>query len=238
MVIMSSLWRSKNKSKMKKLALLFAMTIVTSVMSFAQLAEGHISYDIEMSSDDPEMAMAITMFSGSSMDLYFANDVARTELDFGSMMSISTIINTKTDEALLMMGGMMGNKAVLTDSKEMGVDETEEPKLTWSFTKETKTIMGYKCKKAIGTDEEGEDVIYWYTEKIKPANTDKNSPIAQLPGLALEYEIDREGMIMTFTATKVKTSLDAATKLSKFKMEIPEGYEEMTYEEFSSFGGM
>ena len=222
---------------MKKTILFCVMTVLTATMSFAQLEEGHIKYDIEMSSDDPEIAGMAAMFNGSSMNLYFSKDIARTEIDFGSMMSISTVVDTKTDEVLLLMGGMMGNKAVLTSSTEMGADEDKDVEMTWTFTKETKKILDYKCKKAIGTDADGEEVIYWYTEKIKPASTDDNSPLAQLPGLALEYNVDREGMIMTFTASKVKTSLDSETKSSKFSMVIPEGYTEMTYEEFSAFGG-
>lgn len=222
---------------MKKLVLIFVMTIVSVTMSFAQLEEGHIAYDIEMSSDDPDIASMTSMFNGSSMNLYFSGDLARTELDFGSIMSISTIVNSGTDEILLLMGGMMGEKAVLTTSDEMGANEdVEELNITWSFTKETKMILDYKCKKAIGTDDDGEEIIYWYTEKIKSINPDKNSAVAQLPGMALEYEIDREGMIMTFTASKVKTSLDEATKATKFTFDIPEGYTEMTYDEFSGMG--
>ena len=212
------------------------MTIVSVTMSFAQLEEGHISYSIEMSSDDPEIAGMAALFSGSSMNLYFTDEMARTEIDFGAMMSVSTVVNSETDEVLLLMGGMMGNKAVLTNSEEMGSDNEDELEITWTYPKETKKILDYKCKKAIGTDADGEEVVYWYTEKIKAANTDENSPVAQLPGLALEYEVDREGMTMTFTASKVETSLDDATKESKFTMEIPEGYTEMTYDEFSNFG--
>ncbi len=221
---------------MKKLVLLFALTIGTSIMSFAQLEEGHIEYSIEMSSDDPEVAGMAAMFNGSTMNLYFSDDLARTELDFGSMMSISTVINSESEEVLIMMGGMMGNKAVLTNSDEIAGDDDEELEMTWTFTKETKKILNYKCKKAIGTDADGEEIVYWYTEKIKPVNTDDNSALAQLPGLALEYEVDREGMTMTFTASVVKTSLDSATKTSKFSFEIPEGYTEMTYDEFTSMG--
>ena len=223
---------------MKKLVLLFAMTIVTSVMSFAQLAEGQISYDIEMSSDDPDMAMAVTMFSGSSMDLYFANDLARTDLDFGAMMSMTTVVNNATDEIMILMGGMMGDKAVLTNAEEMDLDEDDTPEMTVTLVKGKKEILGYNCKKAIVSDEDGNEMEYWYTEEISTITTDKKSAIAKLPGLPLEYTVDRNGMMMSFTATSVKTSLDASTIAKKLTMEIPEGYEEMTYEEFSSFGGM
>lgn len=222
---------------MKKHLLLVAMTIVTSVMSFAQLEEGHINYDIEMSSEDPDMAMAVMMFSGSTMDLYFANDMARTDLSFGSLMSMTTVMNSATEEVLILMGGMMGEKAVLTNSEEMELDEEEVEDPTVTLTKEKKEILGYKCKKAIITDADGNEMDYWYTEEIKTISTDSKSTISKLPGLALEYSVDREGMMMSFTAKKVKTSLDDATKESKLSMEIPDGYEEMTYEEFTSMGG-
>ncbi|MDG1427593.1 MAG: hypothetical protein P8P87_01815 [Crocinitomicaceae bacterium] len=90
---------------MQKLVLLFAMTIVTSVMSIAQLKEGRISYDIEMSSDDPDKAMAVAMFGASTMDLYFSGDLARTELNFGSMMSMATLVNNETEDILILKGG-------------------------------------------------------------------------------------------------------------------------------------
>lgn len=222
---------------MKKIVLLFAMTIVTSVMSFAQLAEGMISYSIEMSSDDPEAAGMIGMFSGSSMDLYFANDVARTDLSFGALMSMTTVVNNNTEEVLILMGGMIGNKAVLTNSTEMNVDEEATPESTVTLKKDKRKILGYKCKKAIVTDKDGNEMEYWYTKSIPTISTEKNSDISKLPGLPLEYSLDRDGMTMVFTATEVRKSLDSETKSEKLSFAIPEGYEEMTYEEFSAFGG-
>lgn len=221
---------------MKKLALLFAMTIVTSVMSFAQMEEGHIVYDIEMTSDDPDMAMAVMMFSGSKMNLYFGDNKARTDLDMGAMMSMSTVVDNETEEILILMGGMIGEKAVLTNSEEMEADQEEVEEPTVTLTKEKKEIAGYKCKKAIITDADGNEMEYWYTEDIKTVTTDKKAAISKLPGLALQYAVDREGMMMSFTAKTVETSLDKETIKEKLSLEIPEGYEEMTYEEFTSMG--
>lgn len=221
---------------MKKLALLFAMTIVTSVMSFAQMEEGHIVYDIEMSSDDPDMAMAVMMFSGSKMNLYFGDNKARTDLDMGAMMSMTTVVDNETEEILILMGGMIGERAVLTNSEEMEADQEEVEEPTVTLTKEKKEIAGYKCKKAIITDADGNEMEYWYTEDIKTVTTDKKAAISKLPGLALQYAVDREGMVMSFTANTVETSLDKKTIKEKLSLEIPEGYEEMTYEEFTSMG--
>ena len=102
-----------------------------------------------------------------------------------------------------------------------------------------KKILDYKCKKAIITDEDGNEMTYWYTEEIKPATTDKNTSISELPGMPLEYSIDKDGMTMSFKVKSVDEKLDKATKNDKLNLTIPEGYEEMTYDEFSSsMGGM
>ena len=222
---------------MKKLVLLFAVTVLTSVMSFAQMKEGHISFDIDVSSEEEGMEMAVMMFNGSTLDLYFSGDKARTDMDMGSMMTMTTVMNNTTGEILMLMGGMMGQKAIKTSSDEMNTEEEEQPEYKIELTKEKKTIAGYNCKKAIVTDEEGDDMVYWYTEDIETNTPDSKSVLAQLPGQALEYSIDKNGMLMSFTATEVETSLSASDKSSKFSMEIPEGYEEMTFEEFTSMGG-
>lgn len=221
---------------MQKLVLLFAVTILTSVMSFAQMEEGHIAFDIDVSSEAEGMEMAVMMFNGSTLDLYFADNKARTDMEMGSMMTMTTIMDNATGEILMLMGGMMGERAIKTTSEEMNVQE-EEPEYTVTLTKEKKEIAGYKCKKAIVTDENGDEMVYWYTEDIKTNSTDSKSVLAQLPGQALEYGVNKNGLVMNFTATKVDTSLDSAEKKSKFNMEIPQGYEEMSLEEFTSMGG-
>jgi len=215
------------------------MTIVTSVMSIAQLKEGRISYNIEMSSDDPDKAMAVAMFGASTMDLYFSGDLARTELYFASMMSMATLVNNETEDILILMGGgMMGVKAVKTISDEMKIDELETKNPEIKITREKKTILGYNCKKVIITDADGNEMGYWFTEEIQAISTDKSAVTSKLPSLALEYSIDRDGLIMTFTATSVDQKLDSKSKTKKISFDIPEEYEEMTYEYFSSFVGM
>ncbi|MEJ6798988.1 MAG: DUF4412 domain-containing protein [Crocinitomicaceae bacterium] len=210
------------------------MSILSIGMSFAQPKEGYIAYTIDVSSEDPDMAMSVAMFNGSKMELYFDGDKARTELDFGALMSMTTVINSKTDEVIILTGGMMGNNAVLTTSKEMEVDEDVIPESTVTLKKDKKTILGYKCKKAIITGADGNETVYWYTDKISAISTDKTSSISQLPGMPLEYAVDRDGMVMTFIATIIELKLDEAAKASKFSFTIPEGYEKMTYEELSS----
>ncbi len=225
--------------EMKKLVLLFAVAILNSMLSLAQMEEGHVSYDIKVSSDEEGMEMAVMMLNGSTFDLYFADKKARSEMDMGSMMKLTTIVDDNSGEVLMLTGSIMGNRASRTTTEELGTEgEEAEPNVDIKLTKKTKEIAGYKCKKAIITDVDGNEMEFWYTEEIKASQADMNTAVAKLPGQALEYSINQGGMMMSFTATKVETSLSAEDKKSKFDMTIPEGYEEVTWEEFNSTGGM
>lgn len=222
---------------MKRFGLIILLIAVSISTSFAQLEEGHIAYSIDVSSDDPEAGMMIGMFDGSTMNLYFDNDFTRTEIDFGSLVSLTTVINSQTNEVMILQGGMMGQRGTLTTSEDMNADSLQDTKFTVSYEKGSKKILGYKCKRAIVTDENGVETYFWYTEKIKAMSTDGNSAVSQLPGLALEYVALNDGMKMTFTATIVEDKLDEETKASKLSLTIPDGYEVLSYEEFSEAAG-
>jgi GLPGLI family protein len=222
---------------MKKLFTLLAVTLFTSLTSFAQLTQGHIAYDIKLSSDDPDMAMALMLLDGSTMHLYFGDQKARTELKM-SIMTMTTVVDNKTEEILILIDGVMNDKnAIRTNFNEMAANEQEVEQPTVKLTSKKKVILGYKCKKAIVIDANGQEMDYWYTEEIKTVSTEKNSAINKLPGLALEYAMNRDNTLMTFKATVVEKSLDNATIKEKLSLKIPEGYEEVSYQEYTSAGG-
>ncbi|MEM1323374.1 MAG: GLPGLI family protein [Bacteroidota bacterium] len=72
----------------------------------------------------------------------------------------------------------------------------KQPKIDWTFSKETKEIGQYTCKKA-STIHFGEPVVAWYTEEI-PLNVGPKE-FGHLPGLILEIELQTK----TISATKV-----------------------------------
>lgn len=212
------------------------MTVFFSgIGAMAQMTTGHVAYKIDVTSDDPEAAMTIAMFANSSMDLFFDGDVSRVDLDMGGLMSIGTVSDAASGEVLILLGGMMGDVGIITSLEEMGTDEDDsDENVTVTLSKETKTIAGYKCKKAVLLDEEGNEITYWYTDKIKANTKGQDNFNNKIPGFPLEYSVNNEGMLMTFTATVVEKKLD--NKSALFAIEIPAGYQKMTYEEFSSMG--
>jgi len=158
----------------------------------------------------------------SEMIVYITKGHVRIEQK--TMMGDQNVItDTKAKTTVLLMN-MMGKKMAIT----MNDDGKEQPTPTIVYSKETKTIAGYECKKAIYTtkDQAGEEqeLEVFYTEEIPSEANDK---LPGLKGYPLEYSINAQGMLMTLAAKSVSKE-----KVSKKLFEIPEGYEEMSMEDF------
>ena len=220
---------------MKKGILSVVMAVVAISASNAQITKGHVQYTIDMSSGNPEMEMAITMMQGSTLDIYFEDNHSRQEMKMGTFMTNTTIYNGDDDKSLMLMSGMMGNKAVIMNPEEMEEEESEEElDFEVEFVDETKEILGYTCKKAIVLGEDDSELIYWYTEEIAPANRGENANDIELPGMPLEFQTSRGEMMMTMTATVFDKKFKAEKDM--FSTDIPEGYDEMTMEELKAMG--
>src|SRR5690606_40491910 len=96
----------------------------------------------------------------------FKDNLTRSEMSMGSIMKISTITNTEAENSLMLMSGMMGNIAVKITQEDVESAKVEAPEMEIVLVDETKDIQGYKCRKAIATDEDGSESIFWYTEEI------------------------------------------------------------------------
>lgn len=220
------------------IVLLFAISAISKSIVMAQITEGHISYKMDISSDDPDMAMAASMMQGSKMEMYFKDKATRVEMNMGAMMSVTSISDEISGNVLVLMGGMMGKNAVQsTIAESEKINAENMPKYDVTFSNETKDIEGYTCKKAILTDEDGNENVFWYTEEISFSKKAQNYLNEQIPGVAMQYDMNNSGMKMTLTATKIETKLDAKSSKTLFDTKVPEGYSVMTMDELKMMGG-
>jgi len=204
--------------KTKLISLLCLSLLIGSVS--AQVFEGKITFGIDY--ELPEAMEAQRSMLPSEMIVYITKGHVRIEQK--TMMGDQNVItDTKAKTTVLLMN-MMGKKMAIT----MNDDGKEQPTPTIVYSKETKTIAGYECKKAIYTtkDQAGEEqeLEVFYTEEIPSEANDK---LPGLKGYPLEYSINAQGMLMTLAAKSVSKE-----KVSKKLFEIPEGYEEMSMEDF------
>ncbi len=221
---------------MKKILFSFALLLGSFTMNYAQITEGHVKYKIEVSTENPDMEMVVGMMQGSTLDIYFKEKMTRAEMKMGSMMNITTISDEKSGEILMLMSGMIGKKAISTSTEELqGETEVEKPTYEVELVDETKEIAGYSCKKAILTDEDGNENIFWYTEEIEVSKKGQSYLNENVPGYPMQYEINNNGFVMGMTVTEIKEELSKA-ELKLFNMDIPDGYAEMTMEELQQMG--
>lgn len=220
---------------MKKLLVVLAVILSGSISAVAQLKEGHVNYQIDFSTDNPEMEMALTMMQGSTLEIFFNEDDTKTEMKMGAFMNITTITNSKSDEMVMLLSGMMGNKAVKTTLSEMEKIDVEKPEYEITLEDEQKEIQGYMCKKAVLTDDSGMEAVFWYTEEIHVNKTGQNYLNESVPGFPMEFDINQGDMKMHLLVTTFEKNLGKKSK-ALFDMTIPDTYEVMTMEQLGTMG--
>lgn len=216
---------------MKKTLFVFVFLLTSIFGLLAQITEGHITYKVDVSSNDPDMAMALSMMSDAKLDLYFNDNKTRTEMNMGSFMLTTIIIDPSSDNSIMLMD-MMGMKTATPIPNDDLENKNEDSEIKVNLINESKTILGYKCNKAIVSVAEDLEFTYWYTDKLKVNPNGQNSFSKQLPGYPLEYSLFQGGLDMKFTAIKIEKSAD----LKLFDLTVPDGYTIQSLEDIQELG--
>ncbi|WP_107039023.1 hypothetical protein [Brumimicrobium mesophilum] len=213
---------------MKITSLLFAFLFIIN-STFAQ--DMKLKYDIEIKSDDPEMQYILQLSKGSSLTIYAKDDKSRVEMVMGQLMKNTTILDNGKKKGLQLIDGMVGKQAAIIEGSDFEGFNAEEEDVKFEYLDETKTILGYKCKKAVALVD-NQEMIYWYTNELKVSDVYlREYSKLGLQGVPLEYSINSSEASMKFVATEVKTNID---EKGLFDLKIPEGYTKKSFEEVSS----
>lgn len=219
---------------MKNTLLTLTFVLSAFITVFGQ-QEGHFKYSVEITADRPEYEMMIGMMQGSTLEIFFKDQSTRTVMQMGPMMTITTVVNGSTDDQIVLMSGMMGNKVL---SEDIYAEDTtiKAPSHEVKLVNETKQILDKTCKKAIVTDSLGNSFDVWYCEDVK-INTEGQKYFNNgVPGFPMEFTILQNGMRMKATVTQFKEELPES-EITLFSTEIPAGYQVMTKEEMIRMGG-
>lgn len=189
-----------------------------------------VHYNITGSGDDEQVN---TMLKDASMTIYTADKLARVDLSM--MMNLKVMMNESKKEGLMLMD-VMGQKLAVTidpatydDFEKQQAGAKKEVKVTSA----KKKILGYNCQLANVKDEKGNNIAVWYTKELGKISRASGYSY-DLDGLPLEMQVIQNGIDMTFSATEVSTD---KPKADLFKLDIPEGYTEMTFEQLQALGG-
>jgi GLPGLI family protein len=212
---------------MKKLYSILSLALIVSFSAQAQkkLTEATISYDIVINTgtDKPRAA---DFFDGATNTIYIKGNKSRTEM-VSSLGTQATIIDAaKNNIAILKEFGEQKYLIQLTPANWKEANQKND-NVEFTYSEETKNILGYKCNKAIGKLPDGTTFVVWYTTDLVPENKDFQYVNRTLPGLAMEYESNLGNFKLTYTVSKINLSPVPAAKFDLPKS----GYRVMSYEE-------
>lgn len=214
-------------SNMKKVISLVALIVFLTVSAEGQkkFTEGTISYDIVINtgSDKPKAA---DFFDGATSTVYLAGNKSRTEM-VSSLGTQSTIIDgAKNNIVILKEYGEQKYMIQLTPANWKEANRKFE-NVQFTYSDDTKTILGYKTKKAVGKLADGTTFTVWYTTDLIPENKDFQYVNRSLPGLAMQYESNMGSLNVVYTVSKLNFN-----PVPSAKFDLPKaGYRVMSYEE-------
>ena len=202
---------------MKKLVLVVTIAIIAQVAS-AQVKEGTIVYEQKIDlyrrlpADNEQMKAMIPHFRTSKFELSFADGQSYykmqevepdvTETTSGGNNIVMKFGGASTESYRNFNTHMQVEKRQLAEKDYIIEDSLHV--IQWKLSDETKTILGYNCKKATGKTERGSELEAWYTEEI-PISSGPESFIG-LPGMVLLVDINKGEFV--YTATQIKKTVD------------------------------
>ena len=212
---------------MKKYIGLFTLNLLLLLTAAGQkkVSELTLVYDAAISSGSKEPKMADAL-DGATTTVYLKGPMSRTEM-VSALFSSTTIHDSKTGTAVVLRE-VSGQKLLIRMTAENWAEKNKRYSgITFTDTKETRTIAGYKCTKAEAKLADGTTFTVYYTTEIIPENKEYDSQFRNLNGLPLEYELVQGKLTIKYTVSKINLNPVPASKF-----DIPKsGYREMTYDE-------
>lgn len=192
-----------------------------------ELTQGVITYNISYPRPIEDKWMEKLM--PSEMEMRFKDNKINTELTFGlGMIKIGYITNTK-DRHLHELLKFMRNRNVSHRGQKQVNDLLKQiPEHTIKLLPDTKSIAGVLCHKAkvkVNSPQEPYAYDLWYTNEIKIKDPNWCTPFHEIPGVLMEYRVERFNVVMHFTAVSVDYE-----ELNENEFLVPKKYKEISIE--------
>ncbi|MGE0561188.1 MAG: hypothetical protein AB7O47_05185 [Flavobacteriales bacterium] len=193
-------------NKLFKLVLLVFLTFTLTRCSdgVADQSEGIIEFNVSYPKMEKDNFMRD--FMPQKMKLSFKDNTYSNSLSAGMGMFKSSFVCNKNDQEFLQMVKLINKKYSLQlKGDEIVKSMSTKPTYSVEFTDDVKKIIGYNCNKAIVTvnNEQQDAFIVYYTDKINIETPNWCNEFKDIPGVMLEYQYEKYGVCMRFTAKKI-----------------------------------
>ena len=200
--------------------LILTFFISNTVIAQRTIAEATLTYNTVIYTGNN------SQINDASTIVYLKGKNTRTDM-VSPLGKEITIFNSKQDNAVILKE-FSGQKLMITLNKENWKAKNKMySDIRIELTGESKKIEGYNTQKAIAKMANGRTFEVYYAPDIIPANKDYDATFSNLPGLAIQYEIESGKMKFKYTLAKI--SYDPVP-VSMFDFPTS-GYRVMTYEE-------
>ncbi len=212
------------KGFMKKHLLVFMFLIVCFYNGIAQnpkiISDCTVVYEVSVdeSKADPQVVKAM---AGATKILYIKGSKTRSELISPNFQQ-AVIYDSKTDSTIVLREFRNSKYISFLSEDKRNEKNKKFEGATFTNTNETKTILGYECKKVVATLKDGSTYTMYYTPTIIPSTRDYEYQFKDIAGFVLEYEAETENgkSKIKYTATKI-----TLTPVAGVKFDVPKsGY--------------
>ncbi len=216
---------------MKKILLSFTLIALslTTIQAQKAIKEGKITQKQTYSSTNEAVNTQLAMLGDISITTFFKGNKSRSELSSPMTGDVVSIIDNDEKKMLALMDNpQLGKKYAL---KDLTISEEDLKNMTVTPSDDTKTILGYTCKKYdVALTKSGvETKMSMYTTDKVTALSDQTALFTdKVNGFPMLIEIEASQMGMDFTIKMEVTSIEeTSVEDAKFDMTVPDGYEEM-----------
>ena len=191
-----------------KIFLFITSLLIIQTVAISQtrvVADCTITYAISTDgSTDKEVNESL---KASTKTVYIRGNESRSDLSSPSFTQ-SLLYSKTTGNAVILRE--FGNNKFMTklDAKAWAAENKKYDGMSVSLANpETKTILGYECKKAVITLKDGTAFTLFYATAIVPSVKEYEYQFKDIPGFVLEFELqEAESKKIRYTATKINLS--------------------------------
>lgn len=235
-----SKYQTKNKKMLKnvKLGLIAFICLGSTFAAKAQksIKEGTITYAVEY--DLPANQQSMAAMLPTEYKVIFKGALSQFKLDMG-MFATQVIYNDSSKETLSLTDVPMQNKKIAMkmnseQSQKMREMQGGDKDYDIKPTTETKQIAGYNCTKYVFTDKASGDAMdVWATNDVSVPVNSLSAELKGLKGVPVQFENNARGVKSKLTLKSISSD-----SVADITMNIPDGYETMSFEDvMAQMGG-
>jgi GLPGLI family protein len=181
------------------------------------VAECTVTYAIAVEEDNTIDKELLASLKATTKTVYIKANDSRTDLVSPTFKQ--TVLYNKTSGSAVILREIGANKLMTKmDNARWASENKRYGGIKVTTTGETKTILGYECRKATIMLKDSSVYSLYYAPNLIPSVRDFEYQFRDIPGFVLEYEAQEpEGKKITYTATKINFS---PVQLSRFEIPV------------------